>query len=188
MKVVRRLLHFINVLNKELEQQAITDPLTNLYNRRYFEIVFSKAINSTKRNNELLCFIILDLDYFKQYNDTYGHQAGDLVLINVAKCLKKTFQRADDYCFRLGSEEFGILYRVENKDQAISFSNTIRQNIENLKIEHKKIVQLLMSRLLWDSFARKQMATALMKIKYIKKRMICSTRQKKWEEIEWCIK
>ena len=62
---------------------------------------------------------------------------GDDVLIEVADAIQKTLKRADDYCFRLGGEEFGVIFGIEDKKHAISFSNTIRRNIHNLRIEHK---------------------------------------------------
>lgn len=121
---------------KKIEEISITDGLTNIYNRRHFNALFPKIINSAKRKNELLSFIILDIDHFKQYNDTYGHQMGDDVLIKVSKAMKDSLHRSDDYCFRLGGEEFGIIFKSDNKDKAVMFSNTIRENIENLNIEH----------------------------------------------------
>lgn len=121
---------------KKLEEISITDGLTDIYNRRYFNEIFPKVINSAKRKNELLSFIIMDIDYFKQYNDTYGHQMGDDVLIKIAKAIKDSFHRADDYCFRLGGEEFGILFKIDTKDKALELANTIKENIENLEIEH----------------------------------------------------
>jgi len=123
---------------KIIEEISITDGLTNIYNRRHFNEQFPKIINSAKRNNELVCFLIIDIDHFKQYNDTYGHQMGDDVLINVAKVFKDSLHRADDSCYRLGGEEFGIIFKSENQKDALEFSNKIKQNIENLKIEHKQ--------------------------------------------------
>ena len=122
---------------KIIEKLSITDALTNIYNRRYFNDIFPDFINSSKRQNQFISFAILDIDFFKQYNDTYGHQKGDYVLEEVAKCLKESIHRADDYCFRLGGEEFGLLFKSENKTKAINFANKILKNIENLKIEHK---------------------------------------------------
>lgn len=127
------------ITNKKLlEQISVTDGLTDIFNRRYFNEFFQKTINSAKRNNELVSFLMLDIDHFKQYNDTYGHQMGDEVLIEVAKCIKDSIRRADDNCFRLGGEEFGVVFRIESKAKAIQFANKIRQNIENLHIEHLK--------------------------------------------------
>ncbi len=74
--------------------------------------------------------------FVKQYNDTYGHQLGDDALKNIAKSLKKSLKRADDSCFRLGGEEFGIIFKADNKQKALDFANIIRTNIENLKIVH----------------------------------------------------
>jgi len=80
----------------------------------------------------------MDIDYFKQYNDNYGHQMGDNVLCSVSLCIKDSLKRANDYCFRLGGEEFGVIFNVERIEQSIMFANTIKQNIENLQIEHSK--------------------------------------------------
>jgi diguanylate cyclase (GGDEF)-like protein/PAS domain S-box-containing protein len=123
---------------KTIEEISITDALTNIYNRRYFNEMFPKVINSAKRKNELVCFLIMDIDFFKQYNDTYGHQMGDRVLTSVAKKIKDSLKRASDHCFRLGGEEFGIVFNVDKKEQSIMFANTIKRNIEGLKIEHSK--------------------------------------------------
>ena len=122
---------------KRIEEISITDGLTNIYNRRYFDEMFPKIINSAKRKNELVAFLFMDIDHFKQYNDNYGHQAGDEVLINFAKCLKQSLHRSSDYVFRLGGEEFAVVYQVDTKDRAVQFANNLRKSIENLKIEHK---------------------------------------------------
>ena len=122
---------------KKIEEISITDGLTNIYNRRHFNEFFPKFLNSSKRENQFISFIILDIDFFKQYNDTYGHQKGDDVLIMVSDCLKKSAHRSDDYCFRLGGEEFGLLFKSKDKKKALEFANKILKNIEELKIEHK---------------------------------------------------
>lgn len=121
---------------KTVEEISITDGLTHIFNRRHFNETFPKVINSAKRNNELVCFLMMDIDHFKKYNDNYGHQAGDDVLINFAACLKQTLKRSDDIAFRLGGEEFGIVYKAEDKHKAFAFANTVRCAIENLKIPH----------------------------------------------------
>jgi len=122
---------------KHIQELSITDGLTNIYNRRHFNDIFPKVINSSKRYDDLVAFIILDIDCFKQYNDTYGHQMGDEALIKVASAIKNTLKRADDYCFRLGGEEFAIVFKVDHNEQALTFANTIKENIQNLNIEHK---------------------------------------------------
>ena len=122
---------------KEIERISITDGLTNIFNRRYFNETFPKVINSNKRNNGLVCFLLMDIDHFKQYNDNYGHQAGDGVLIQFAQALKSNLKRGDDTPFRLGGEEFGILYRAESKEKAYIFADLILHAIEDLHITHE---------------------------------------------------
>lgn len=123
---------------KRIEELSITDGLTSIYNRRYFNDLFPKFIESSIRSDDISCFILMDVDYFKQYNDTYGHQMGDTVLVQVAKTIKRSLRRTDDYCFRLGGEEFGILFKTQIEKNAVEFAETLRQNIENLHIRHEK--------------------------------------------------
>jgi diguanylate cyclase (GGDEF)-like protein/PAS domain S-box-containing protein len=127
-----------DITNKKLvEEISITDGLTGIYNRRHFNNTFSKVIDSAKRKNDFLSFMILDIDYFKQYNDTYGHQKGDDALIKVAQVIRDSLKRADDYCFRLGGEEFGVLFKVRNHEEALVIAQRIKENVEGLKIIHK---------------------------------------------------
>ncbi|MGB5867895.1 MAG: GGDEF domain-containing protein [Arcobacteraceae bacterium] len=121
---------------KQYEQMSITDPLTQVFNRRYFNDVISQEINRAKRDKTILCFIILDVDYFKKYNDTYGHIAGDEALIAIANTLKNSLHRAGDYPFRLGGEEFGALFSAVNETNALNFAEQIRKNISDLRIPH----------------------------------------------------
>ena len=122
---------------KIIEEISITDGLTNIYNRRHFDKMLPDYINNAKRNNEIITFVMMDIDHFKQYNDNYGHQKGDEVLIEVAKVLKEYMKRADDYCFRLGGEEFGLLYKSNDISKSKEFALKILTGIENMKIEHK---------------------------------------------------
>jgi len=125
-------------VEKRLELMSVTDALTSLYNRRHFNEMFVQMINSAKRENQNICFAILDVDFFKQYNDTYGHHAGDAVLKRFAKVMRASTLRPDDYCFRLGGEEFGILFKgTQTAEQAKRFVERIRANLENEHIEHK---------------------------------------------------
>ncbi len=123
---------------KLIEEISVTDGLTKIYNRRYFNEIFPKVIKSAKRKNGLVSFIIIDVDHFKQYNDTYGHQAGDSALIKVANSIRTSLKRADDYCFRLGGEEFGVIFGSDSKYDAFAFAEKIRDNIKSLKIEHNQ--------------------------------------------------
>ena len=125
-----------NITNKKhIEELSITDELTKIYNRRFFNIKIEEEINRAKRDKKELCLIILDIDFFKQYNDTYGHQEGDIVLKSVANVLKNKTNRADDFAFRVGGEEFVIITHIE-KDKVLNYANSIKDDIENLKIEH----------------------------------------------------
>jgi len=122
---------------KKIEEISITDGLTNIFNRRHFNETFPKVIKGAQRGDGLVCFLLMDIDHFKQYNDNYGHQAGDDVLIQFAACLKANLKRADDIAFRLGGEEFGIVYKADDKESALEFAKEIRQNIEDLHMRHE---------------------------------------------------
>ncbi len=123
---------------KKLEKISITDGLTELFNRRHFDAVLPKVLNGFKRNNKNICFALIDIDYFKRYNDTYGHQMGDDVLKKVADIFRSSAQRADDYCFRIGGEEFCIVFCANDKYRAYDFMVRIKSAVEDLKIRHSK--------------------------------------------------
>lgn len=121
---------------KELKEMTRVDSLTTLFNRRYFDKVFPEQIKISKRNTKLLVFVILDIDYFKNYNDEYGHQAGDEVLKKVSLSMKNTIHRPDDFVFRVGGEEFGVLFNADDTQRAIELVERIRESIEELNIPH----------------------------------------------------
>lgn len=123
---------------KLVEVISVTDGLTDIFNRRHFDATFSQILQTNIRNKEHINFLMMDVDHFKQYNDTYGHQMGDNVLIEIAKSLKQLLKRQDDLCFRLGGEEFGVVFYAENTDEALAYAHKIKQSIEDLKIEHSK--------------------------------------------------
>lgn len=124
-------------LNLKLEYASYTDSLTALYNRRYFNIVYEREFKRSLRSGKPFIFMMLDIDFFKQYNDTYGHLQGDVALQSVARVLKSTLQRPGDYPFRLGGEEFGIILTDSDSENGTIIGEKIRSAIENLKIEHK---------------------------------------------------
>ncbi len=128
----------LQVANKKLETASITDPLTELYNRRYFNLVYNRELTRCIRENQSMAFMMLDIDYFKGYNDFYGHLQGDATLKAVAKVMKSALQRPGDYLFRLGGEEFGILISNITEENAYHMAEKIRQSIYRLQIEHKK--------------------------------------------------
>lgn len=136
-------LGFTNIIQdvtdrKSIEELSITDALTGLSNRRYFNTVVEKELRISNRNKSSLIFVVIDIDFFKKYNDHYGHPAGDSALVKVAQALKLSLQRPSDAAFRLGGEEFGILLSDLDAEQARVFLETIRQRIEGLKIDHKE--------------------------------------------------
>lgn len=128
----------LKIANKKLETASITDPLTELYNRRYFNLVYNRELTRCIRENQSMAFMMLDIDYFKGYNDFYGHLQGDSTLKMVAKVMKNTLKRPGDYLFRLGGEEFGILISNITEDNAYHMAEQLRQNVHNLQIEHKR--------------------------------------------------
>ena len=123
--------------NRRLEMYSMTDPLTGLYNRRKFNTVFPDCLRAAKRHARLLNFAIIDIDNFKKYNDNYGHVAGDNALVIISDLLQSKLLRADDYIFRLGGEEFGLLFYADDEMIASQFVNDIRLAIQELAIPHK---------------------------------------------------
>ncbi len=123
---------------KRIEQLTIQDELTGLYNRRYFNQVIDKEINRAKRKYHPLSVAMLDLDYFKKINDTYGHQQGDVVLKQVAEVLQKHFHRASDFVFRVGGEEFLILSYFATEAAFKDYLECLCRQIEGLAIENKE--------------------------------------------------
>jgi diguanylate cyclase (GGDEF)-like protein/PAS domain S-box-containing protein len=123
---------------KRVEELAITDGLTGIYNRRFFNQVIQEEIEEAKRRQKRLLFIIMDIDHFKLYNDTYGHHKGDEVIKAVATVIKNQLLNQGEYSFRLGGEEFAVLSRCENIEGAMEIAESIRRNIEELKILHEK--------------------------------------------------
>jgi diguanylate cyclase (GGDEF)-like protein len=125
-------------VNMKLEDASFTDALTELKNRRYFNIVLDKEYRQAIRDQSGFTFMMLDIDFFKQYNDTYGHIKGDETLKSVALALRDTLKRPGDYCFRLGGEEFGVILCHSDVNQAKVVAKRINENIESIKIPHIK--------------------------------------------------
>lgn len=123
---------------KKIEEISITDGLTQIFNRRHFDSTFPLKLKEAHRDKKNLVFALLDIDHFKQFNDTYGHQEGDYALISVANTLKTVLQRPVDFVFRLGGEEFGILFDAKSVDEAETFAVHIKNAIESLNIQHSR--------------------------------------------------
>ncbi len=123
---------------KRVEKLSKTDQLTDLHNRRYFNEIFPIEIKRAIRQGYALSFIMLDVDFFKQYNDTYGHQSGDEVLQKVAQTLKAQLKRSEDLVFRLGGEEFGVIYTANNCESIHLRAQEMCEAVHSLHIEHSK--------------------------------------------------
>jgi diguanylate cyclase (GGDEF)-like protein/PAS domain S-box-containing protein len=121
----------IYLLNVELEKLALTDFLTNLYNRRYFMQRGAEEFKRANRNGHPLALLMLDIDEFKKVNDTFGHEAGDLALQQVAAVMKSSL-REIDLLGRLGGEEFAVLLSETSFDEAVAMAERIRQTIANI--------------------------------------------------------
>lgn len=122
---------------KEIEKMSITDSLTSLYNRRHFDHKLLQYLNFISRVEQNLVFIMFDIDNFKKYNDNYGHKAGDIVLQKLSYALNEKFQREYDYSFRIGGEEFAILFIVDDDSDAYFQCKRLLTIIQELNIEHK---------------------------------------------------
>ena len=122
---------------KRILELSITDYLTQLYNRRHFSHIFDLELKRSKRDNKNFILMILDIDFFKQYNDTYGHLQGDEVLKAVSNALKLSLKRSCDLVFRLGGEEFGVITSDIDYEGVVLLSKQLLNAISDLKIEHK---------------------------------------------------
>ncbi len=128
-----------NELNIErLAHLSTIDPLTQAYNRSHLKDVMTSEIKRCRRNGLPLTIVMLDIDYFKMFNDNYGHLFGDSVLEQVAEALKRAALRAGDYVFRYGGEEFCIITAGLDRDESRQFAEKLRQGIFALNIENQK--------------------------------------------------
>jgi len=129
-------LNHLKRLNEQYKIEANTDGLTNLYNRKYFDTIFKELIPISYENNWTSVFVMIDIDFFKQYNDTYGHDAGDIALKSVAKILDTIIDKEYEYPFRLGGEEFGIIIFNTNEKYVQYTLNNIQYSLKQLQIPH----------------------------------------------------
>lgn len=122
--------------NQEFRRLANVDGLTGIANRRRFDEYFEQEWYRLAREQEYLSLILCDIDYFKNYNDHYGHQAGDDCLKEVAQAIRSTIQRPADLVARYGGEEFAVILPNTPPEGAIYMAESIRSNIKKLKIAH----------------------------------------------------
>ncbi len=128
----------IGLLQSQLREQAIRDPLTNLFNRRYLEETLQRELARAAREAYPVCVVMMDLDYFKRINDTYGHEAGDHVLRALANMLTEQSRRGDFAC-RYGGEEFVIVMPNISMDIACQRAEMLRQALGLLSIPYGDI-------------------------------------------------
>ena len=121
-------------LFQAVREQAVTDALTGLYNRRYFEEALDKEVQRAKRQKQPFSIIGIDLDFLKKINDTYGHTFGDIAIKTIADILKKN-ARSVDVPARIGGEEFNVLLPGINSDGAMIAAERIRKAIESVEID-----------------------------------------------------
>jgi len=124
-------------MEEELERLATIDGLTDVANRRNFDITLNKEWMRLARTKKPLSMIMCDIDFFKIYNDTYGHQSGDNVLKQVSKVLKNISKRSMDLAARYGGEEFAIILPETDDKNAMFLANRLLAEVESLGIEHK---------------------------------------------------
>lgn len=143
-KMSDRMQKKLNELNTDLQEHkeilsrmSYVDGLTTIANRRRFDECIAYEWKRDKRDSRPLALLLLDLDFFKQYNDHYGHSAGDECLIKVAQALDKSVNRAGDLVARYGGEEFAILLPETELSGALQVATKVQSNIRKLAIGHE---------------------------------------------------
>ncbi len=122
-------------LREALEEQATHDPLTGLYNRRYFSKVMGQELARTKRSERRFTLAIADIDHFKHFNDSFGHDAGDRVLVELAALFRREL-RSTDMAFRFGGEEFVILLPDTDMAGGLNCLDALRRRLEQQEVHH----------------------------------------------------
>ena len=125
-------------LNEQLSKLAALDSLTQIANRRTFDEIFTREWQRAQRDKQPLSLIISDIDYFKLYNDTLGHQSGDICLKEVARAISNTVMRPADLVARYGGEEFAVILPQTPGQNALQVAKTIAREVKKLAIPHPK--------------------------------------------------
>jgi len=124
--------------SERLGKEASTDSLTGANNRRFFDERFAAEFSRAQRQSAPLSLIMLDIDFFKNYNDSYGHPAGDKVLISVVKALKLQLNRPTDVVARYGGEEFAVILPDSRAEGSQIIAEKLRAAVSNLNIPHRE--------------------------------------------------
>lgn len=125
-------------MQKELEQLATVDALTQIANRRRFDHCLYQTWQQFKQTQQCLSLILLDIDYFKHYNDHYGHQQGDHCLMQVAQTIDQMFAASGNLVARYGGEEFAVILPNTDQTTAAAMADSIRQAIQDLNLPHAR--------------------------------------------------
>ncbi len=126
----------LEAANDKLQKLVCVDGLTGISNRRHFDEVMEQEIRRSLREHKSLSLILADVDYFKAYNDTYGHLRGDEALKKVAQYINSIIKRAGDLAARYGGEEFAVVLASADQDIALRFAEQLRAGIYSLAIPH----------------------------------------------------
>ncbi len=121
---------------KQVEHQSMTDQLTGIANRRQHDFYSIIKWNEATRLQVPFSICMFDIDHFKAYNDTFGHPAGDKVIISVAQSISSHFQRSTDFFARYGGEEFVAFFLGDNAARSFEYLQKVRKTVENLDIPH----------------------------------------------------
>lgn len=127
----------ITSLITKLNELSITDKLTGLFNRRYFDMGIDREFAFSSRFKTPISLLMVDIDHFKNYNDNYGHHAGDICLRDVANNLEKNIQRKTDFVARYGGEEFAIILTDTRQKEALRLARKIINSVRQMKIKHE---------------------------------------------------
>jgi diguanylate cyclase (GGDEF)-like protein len=128
------------LIHKRTEKLAFTDPLTGLFNHRYFQETLSHEFIRARRYNKPLSLMVIDIDFFKKFNDTYGHLVGDKVLRHVAEIFTHSIREQIDTVARYGGEEFAVILPETTLDGGQQFAERIRSKVEKSRIIEKDMV------------------------------------------------
>ncbi len=120
----------------ELLSQSLSDGLTGVGNRRYFDLCIDREWRASKRNNKPLSLLLIDVDYFKLYNDCYGHQRGDECLKQIATAMRGALTNPTDVLFRYGGEEFCALLPETRSADAVELAEKLRTSVQQLELPH----------------------------------------------------
>ncbi len=124
-------------IEKSLQSDSLTDGLTGIANRRCFDHMLSHEWKKALRSKEPLSLLLIDIDYFKKYNDLYGHQEGDQCLINVSQVIQSATHRQSDIAARYGGEEFAVILPGTDTAGALTVANGLLEKIRTKKIPHR---------------------------------------------------